>query len=73
MEFEKGFELKTRQVYFIQPIPRWPTLKNLKKRAALFFFAQADNLSKKNPYFGKHLFRKTRTLSSTPLRGCEIS
>ena len=38
-----------------------------------FFFAQADNLSKKNPYFGKHLFRKTRTSSSTPLRGWENS
>ena len=47
--------------------------KNLNKHAALIFFAQADNLSKKNPYFGKHLFRKTRTLSSTPLRGWENS
>ena len=27
MEFEKGFELKTQQVYFIYPFPRWPTLK----------------------------------------------
>ena len=48
-EFEKVFEFKTRQVYFISPIPSsaqtWKTFKN-----KLCQFFQADMSSEKNPY-----------------------
>ena len=35
-------------------------LENLQKHAVSIFFAWADILSEKNPYFGKHLFCKTK-------------
>ena len=35
--------------------------KSLETCCVNFFFAWADILSEKNPYFGKHLFCKTRT------------
>ena len=34
-----------------------------------FFFAQADILSEKNPYFAKHLSAKQELITRTRLRG----
>ena len=50
------------QVYFIYPFPR------RLKHAVSIFFAWPDILSKKNPYFGKHLFCKTKTDYACNLR-----
>ena len=36
---------------------------------SIFFFAQADILSEKNPYFGKHLFAKQELIARAKLRG----
>ena len=36
---------------------------------SIFFFAQADILSEKNPYFGKHLFAKQELIARARLRG----
>ena len=53
---------KTRQSYFIYPFPRRLKLEqSLETFFVNFFFAWADILSEKNPYFGKHLFCKTKT------------
>ena len=53
---------KNRQVYFIYQFPRRLKLeKSLETCCVNFFFAWADILSEKNPYFGKHLFCKTKT------------
>ena len=38
-------------------------LGNLYKQAVSIFFAKADILSEKNPYFGKHLFAKQELIS----------
>ena len=38
-----------------------------------FFFAWADILSEKNPYFGKHLFCKTRTYYAYELRAQDFA
>ena len=49
---KKFLSWKTRQVYFIYPFP---------SRLKLGKSLETCSLSEKNPYFGKHLFRKTRT------------
>ena len=62
---------KTGQVYFIYPFPRsssvetWKIFRNM---LCQFFFAWADILSEKNPYFGKHFFCKTKTDYAFKLR-----
>ena len=60
---KKVLSWKTRQVYFIYPFPRRLKLeKSLETCCVNFFFAWADILSEKNPYFGKHFFfGKTKT------------
>ena len=59
---KKILSWKTRQVYFIYPFPcRLKLGKSLETCCVNFFFAWADILSEKNPYFGKHLFCKTKT------------
>ena len=51
------FEMKTRQVYFIHTFPRRRELgESLQTCCVNVFFALADILREKNPYFGKHLF-----------------
>ena len=73
-EFEKVFEFKTRQVYFIYPFLRRMKLgKSLQRRCVNFFFALADILSGKNPYFGKHLFAKEEPITRARLRGQEFA
>ena len=62
-KFEKGFELKTSTSLLYLPI--W---KYLETCCVNFFFAWADILSEKNPYFGKHLFCKTKTDYAYKLR-----
>ena len=59
-KFEKGFELKTSTSLLYLPI--W---KYLETCCVNFFFAWADILSEKNPYFGKHLFCKQRLVTRT--------
>ena len=39
-------------------VETWTIFRNMLRQ---FFFAWADILSEKNPYFGKHLFCKTKT------------
>ena len=60
-EFGKGFELKNSTSLLYLPISSsaetWKMFRNM---LGQFFFACADILSEKNPYFGKHLFCKTR-------------
>ena len=51
-ELQKGFELKNSSSLLDLPIS---------SSAVVFFLAWANTLSEKNPYFGKHLFCKTRT------------
>ena len=36
---------------------------------SIFFVAEADILSEKSPYFGKHLFAKQELITSARLRG----
>ena len=38
-----------------------------------FFFAQADILSEKNPYFAKHLFAKQELITRARLRGQDFA
>ena len=41
----------------IYPFLRWlKPGKSLQRKCVIFFFAYADILSEKSPYFGKHLF-----------------
>ena len=70
-EFEKDFDFKTRQVYFIYPFLR--RLKIVTKKVCRFFFAQADILSEKSPYFGKHLFAKQELIARAKLRGQDFA
>ena len=59
---KKGFELKNSISWLYLPISSsvetWKIFRNM---LCQFFFAWADILSEKNPYFGKHLFCKTNT------------
>ena len=68
-EFEKGFELKNSTNLLYLPISSsvgtWKIFRNM---LCQFFFAWADILSEKNPYFGKHLFCKTKTDYAYKLR-----
>ena len=68
-KFEKGFELKNSSSLLYLPISSsaetWKLFRNMQCQ---FFFAWADILSEKNPYFGKHLFCKTRTDYAYKLR-----
>ena len=43
-------------------------LENLYKQAVSIFFAKADILSEKIPYFGKHLFTKQELITRARLR-----
>ena len=43
-------------------------LENLYKQTVSIFFAKADILSQKNPYFGKHLFAKQELITRSRLR-----
>ena len=66
---KKVLSWKPRQVYFIHPFPRRLKLgKSLETCCVNIFFAWADILSEKKPYFGKLLFYKTRTDSAYKLR-----
>ena len=38
-----------------------------------FFFAKADILSEKSPYFGKHLFAKQELITRSRLRGQDFA
>ena len=50
-----------RQVYFFYPFSRRLKLgKTLETCCVNFFSLELTSLSEKNPYFGKHLFWKTR-------------
>ena len=65
----KSLVIKTRQVYFIYPFLRRLKLgKSLQTSCVNFFFAKADILSEKNPYFGKHLFAKQELITRARLR-----
>ena len=61
MNLKKVLSWNTRQVYFIYPLP-------CRLKLCQFFFTWADILSEKNPYFGKHLFCKTKTDCAYKLR-----
>ena len=66
---KKVLSWKTRQIYFIYPFPcRLKLEKSLETCCVNFFFAWADILSEKNPYFGRHLFCKTKTDCACKLR-----
>ena len=68
-EFEKGFELKNLTSLLYLPIySSVDTSKIFRKMLCQFFFALADILSEKNPYFEKHLFCKTKTNYAYKLR-----
>ena len=58
----KKFELKNLSSLLYLPISSsaetWKIFRNMQCQ---LFFTWADNLREKNPYFGKHLFCKTRT------------
>ena len=62
INLKKVLSWKTRQIYFIYPFPRRLKLeKSLETSCVNFFFAWAGILSEKSPYFGRHLFCKTKT------------
>ena len=51
------------------PIPlSAETWKIFTNKLCKFFFAKADILSEKNPYFGKHLFAKQELITRARLR-----
>ena len=54
--------------HFWRSISPAETRKIFRNMLCQFFFAGADILSEKNPYFGKHLFCKTRTDYAYKLR-----
>ena len=57
----------TRLLYL--PIPSSAeTWKIFTNKLCRFFFAKADILSEKNPYFGKHLFAKQGLITRARLR-----
>ena len=61
--------IKTQQVYFICPFHcRLKLGKSLQTSCVNFFFAWADILSEKNPYFGKHLLAKQEMITGARLR-----
>ena len=71
---KKVLSWKTRQVYLIYPFPRPLKLeKSLETCYVNFFFTWADILSDKNPYFGKHLFCKTKTDYAYKLRAQDFA
>ena len=66
---KKVLSWKPQQVYFVHPFPCPLKLgKSLETCCVNFFFARGDILSEKKPYFGKHLFCKTRTDNAYKLR-----
>ena len=61
-KFEKVFELKTQQVYFVYLSFIGRNLESLLQTwCGNFLFTWADILSEKNAYFGQHLLCKTAT------------
>ena len=48
-------------------------MENRYKKVSQFFFAQADILSEKNPYFAKHLFAKQELIARARLRGQDFA
>ena len=59
---KKVLSWKPRQVYFIHPFPRQLKLgKSLETCCVNFFSLELTFWARKKPYFGKHLFCKTRT------------
>ena len=65
-EFEKRFEFKNstslRYLPISSSVKTWKIFRHM--LCQFFFFAWADILNKKNPYFGNHLFCKTKTSSA---------
>ena len=73
-KFEKVFEFKTRQVYFIYPFLRRLKLgKSLQRRCVHFSSLKLTVLSEKNPYFAKHLFAKQELITRARLRGQDFA
>ena len=73
-KFENVLEFKTRQVYFIYSFLRRLKLgKSLQRRRVTFFFRLSCHLSKKSPYFGKHLFAKQVLITRARLGGQDFA
>ena len=49
------------------------TWKIVTKKVYEFFFALADILNEKSPYFGKHLFAKQELITRSRLRGQDFA
>ena len=69
MNLKKVLSWKPQQVYFVHPFPRGLKLaKSLETRCVNFFRLRWHFKQEKKPYFGKHLFCKTRTDYAYKLR-----
>ena len=63
-EFEKVFEFKTRQVYFIYIFLRRQKLgKSLQTSCVNFFWLSCRHFKREKSHFGKHLFAKRKLIA----------
>ena len=66
----KTFSSSKLDKFTYLPIPSSAeTWKIVTKKVSQFFFAYADILSEKNPYFAKYLFAKQELITRARLRG----
>ena len=69
----KSFQVQNLTSLLYLPIPSSAeTWKIVTKKVCQFFFAWADILSEKSPYFGKHLFAKQELITCGRLRGQDL-
>ena len=59
-EFEKGFELKTQQVYFIYPFPRRLKLEKSLETCCINFFSLELTFKREKPVFWKASFLQNK-------------
>ena len=70
----KSFRVQNSTSLLYLPIPSSAeTWKIVTKKVSQFFFALADILSEKNPYFAKHLFAKQELITRARLRGQDFA
>ena len=70
----KSFHVQNSTSLLYLPIPSSAeTWKIVAKKVCQSFFALADILSEKSPYFGKHLFAKQELITRARLRGQDFA
>ena len=73
--FSRAYHASTnlKKFFYLTIASSAETWKIVTKKVCQFFFAQADILSEKSPYFGKHVFAKQELITRARLRGQDFA